>query len=74
MTVLLCRILCYPVAFWVSRLSSRWRLFFLFLIMLPFFSSLIVRLYAWLLILKPLGILNTVLMGAGLISEPLEIL
>ena len=74
LTVVLCLLLCYPVAFWVSRLPSHWRLFFLFLITLPFFSSLIVRLYAWLLILKPSGILNTVLMGAGLIAEPLEIL
>ena len=73
-TVLLCLILCYPVAFWVSRLPSRWRLFFLFLITLPFFSSLIVRLYAWMLILKPSGILNSVLMGVGLTSQPLEIL
>ena len=74
MTVVLCLILCYPVAFWVSRLPNRWRLFCLFLITLPFFSSLIVRLYAWLLILKPSGILNTVLMGTGVITEPLEIL
>lgn len=74
LTVLLCLLLCYPVAFWVSRLPSRWRMLFLFLITLPFFSSLIVRLYAWLLILKPSGILNTVLIGVGVISEPLEIL
>lgn len=74
LTVILCLILCYPVAFWVSRLPARWRLVFLFLITLPFFSSLIVRLYAWLLILKQSGILNTVLMATGLISEPLEIL
>ena len=73
-TVLLTLILCYPVAFWVSRLPDRWRLVFLFLITLPFFSSLIVRLYAWLLILKPTGLLNTVLLALGLISEPLEIL
>jgi spermidine/putrescine transport system permease protein len=74
LTVILTLILCYPVAFWVSRLSERWRLVFLFLITLPFFSSLIVRLYAWLLILKPTGVLNTVLMSLGIISEPLEIL
>lgn len=73
-TVILTLVLCYPVAFWVSRLSERWRLVFMFLITLPFFSSLIVRLYAWLLILKPTGLLNTVLMWTGLISEPLEIL
>jgi spermidine/putrescine transport system permease protein len=74
LTVVLTLILCYPVAFWVSRLPDRWRLVFLFLITLPFFSSLIVRLYAWLLILKPTGLLNTVLLNIGLISEPLEIL
>ncbi len=73
-TVLLTLILCYPVAFWVSRLSERWRLVFMFLITLPFFCSLIVRLYAWLLILKPTGILNSILLWSGLIHEPLEIL
>lgn len=74
LTVVLTLILCYPVAFWVSRLSERWRLVFMFLITLPFFSSLIVRLYAWLLILKPTGLFNTVLLSLGVISEPLEIL
>lgn len=74
LTVLVTLVLCYPVAFWVSRLPERSRLFFLFLITLPFFSSLIVRLYAWLLILKPTGFLNSALMGLGLISQPLEIL
>jgi spermidine/putrescine transport system permease protein len=74
LTVILTLILCYPVAFWVSRLSERWRLVFLFLITLPFFCSLIVRLYAWLLILKPSGLLNTVLLWAGVIGTPLEIL
>lgn len=74
MTVLLCLVLCYPVAFWVSRLPERARLFFLFLVALPFFSSLIVRLYAWLLILKPSGVLNEALIALGLIREPLEIL
>jgi spermidine/putrescine transport system permease protein len=74
LTVILTLVLCYPVAFWVSRLPPRWRLVFLFLITLPFFSSLIVRLYAWLLILKPTGLLNTALLALGVISEPLEIL
>ncbi|MBL9062824.1 ABC transporter permease [Tabrizicola sp.] len=74
LTVVLTLILCYPVAFWVSRLSERWRLVFMFLITLPFFSSLIVRLYAWLLILKPTGLFNTALLSLGVISEPLEIL
>jgi spermidine/putrescine transport system permease protein len=74
LTALACLIVCYPAAFWVSRLPNKWRLIFLFLITLPFFASLIVRLYAWLLILKPSGLFNTVLMGLGLLSEPIEIL
>lgn len=73
-TVAICLVLCYPVAFWVAGLAPRWRMLFLFLITLPFFASLIVRLYAWLLILKPSGLLNTVLMALGLIAEPLDIL
>jgi spermidine/putrescine transport system permease protein len=74
MTVLLCLILCYPVAYWVSRLNEKLRLFFLFLVALPFFSSLIVRLYAWLLILKPSGVLNEALLSLHIIREPLELL
>lgn len=73
-TVILCILICYPVAFWVARLPQQWRMFCLFLIALPFFASLIVRLYAWLLILKPSGLFNSTLIGLGLISEPLDIL
>lgn len=74
LTVIVTLILCYPVVFWVSRLPDRWRLVFLFLITLPFFSSLIVRLYAWLLILKPTGLFNAALLHLGVIAQPLEIL
>jgi spermidine/putrescine transport system permease protein len=74
LTSLICLIVCYPAAFWVSKLPEKWRILFIFLITLPFFASLIVRLYAWLLILKTSGLLNTVLMGLGLVSEPVELL
>ena len=73
-TVALCLVVCFPVAFWVGRLSPRWKTFFLFLITLPFFASLIVRLYAWVMILKPAGALNQGLMWLGLIDTPLEII
>jgi spermidine/putrescine transport system permease protein len=74
LTVGLSLLLCYPVAFWISRLSSRWKTFFLFLITLPFFASLIVRLYAWVLILRPSGALNQLLLNTGIISQPLELI
>jgi spermidine/putrescine transport system permease protein len=73
-TVLASLLLCYPVAFWVSRLPEKWRVSFLFLVTLPFFTSLIVRLYAWLLILKPSGVVNNALMSLGLTSAPIDIL
>ena len=73
-TVILTLLICYPVAFWVSRLPGRTKTFCLFLITLPFFASLIVRLYAWVMILKPAGALNQGLMWLGLIDTPLEII
>lgn len=73
-TVAICLIVCYPVAFFVAGLPERWRLFCMFLIALPFFASLIVRLYAWFLILKPSGLLGTVLVATGLFDRPPEIL
>jgi spermidine/putrescine transport system permease protein len=66
LTVIVCLVLCYPVAFWIARLPQRARMIFLFLITLPFFASLIVRLYAWLLILKPSGLLGTAFAAVGL--------
>jgi spermidine/putrescine transport system permease protein len=73
-TVALSLLVCYPVAFWVSRLPPRRRNFFLFLITLPFFASLIVRLYAWVLILRPSVFFNQVLTALGLIDEPVGLI
>ncbi len=73
-TVLLTLLVCYPAAFWVSRQPERLRNFCLFLITLPFFTSLIVRLYAWVLILRPTGFLNASLQGLGLIDAPLDLI
>lgn len=74
LTVVISLVLCYPVAFWVSRLSGSRKTFFLFLITLPFFASLIVRLYAWVLILRPSGAFNHLLLAIGLIDKPLDII
>ncbi|MCY4406439.1 MAG: ABC transporter permease [Rhodospirillaceae bacterium] len=72
--VLITLAICYPAALWVRSLSRQWRLFVVFLITLPFFISLVVRLFAWVLILRPTGFLNSSLLGLGLISEPLDII
>lgn len=67
-------VICYPAALWVSGLSVRWRTFVVFIVTLPFFVSLVVRLFCWVLILRPSGFLSTSLMGLGIISEPIDII
>ena len=67
-------LVCYPAAFHISRLPDKWKNFCLFLITLPFFSSLIVRLFVWVMILRPTGLINETLMGTGIIARPLEMI
>ncbi|WP_343502166.1 ABC transporter permease [Alloyangia pacifica] len=74
LTVLASLLVCYPAAFWISRMRPGMRDFAIFLVTLPFFVSLIVRLFAWVLILRPTGFLNQGLMGLGLTGAPIEFL
>ncbi|WP_267549361.1 ABC transporter permease [Rhizobium rhizogenes] len=74
LTVAATLLVCYPAAFYISRLPDRWKNFCLFLITLPFFSSLIVRLFVWVMILRPTGLINNTLMATGVISTPLEMI
>lgn len=67
-------LICYPAALWVGGLPVRWRTFVVFIITLPFFVSLVVRLFCWVLILRPSGFLSSTLIGLGLISEPIDII
>ncbi len=67
-TAAVCLVVCYPAAFWVSRLPAPRKNLFLFLVTLPFFANLIIRVYAWMLILRPTGFLNTALDTLGLVA------
>ena len=73
-TVVATLLVCYPAAFCISRLSERWKNFCLFLITLPFFTSLIVRLFIWVLILRQTGLVNALLLNTGLVARPLELI
>jgi spermidine/putrescine transport system permease protein len=73
-TTLLCLIMGYPVAYYVGRASERWRNTLLMLIMIPFWTSFLIRTYAWVTILKSEGLLNSLLMQYDLIATPLEML
>lgn len=72
--VLITLLICYPAALWIAGLPPRWRTFLVFMVTLPFFVSLVVRLFCWVLILRPTGFLSSALMGIGVISEPIDII
>jgi spermidine/putrescine transport system permease protein len=74
LTVIVSLVVCYPVAFWVSRISGMKKNLVLFLITLPFFANLLIRIYAWLLILRPTGFLNHSLMALGVIAAPIQLI
>ena len=64
----------YPIAYAMTRASKEWRPTLLMLIILPFWTSFLIRVYAWIGILGQEGFLNQALMFLGLTSEPLIIL
>ena len=74
LTVVATLLVCYPAAFCISRFSDRWKSFCLFLITLPFFASLIVRLFVWVLLLRQTGLVNSVLLQTGIIDRPADLI
>ncbi|AGA89771.1 ABC-type spermidine/putrescine transport system, permease component I [Thioflavicoccus mobilis 8321] len=71
---LLCLLIGYPMAYAIATAPERWRLPLLMLIVLPFWTSFLIRVYAWIGILKTNGLLNNFLLWLGVIDEPLAIL
>ncbi|CUA86183.1 MULTISPECIES: ABC transporter permease subunit [Gulbenkiania] len=71
-TTVMCLLIGYPIAYAIARTDPARRNVLLMLVMLPFWTSFLLRVYAWMGLLKPNGIINHLLMSVGLISEPLE--
>jgi putrescine transport system permease protein len=71
---LLCLLIGYPMAYAIATSPERARVLLLMLVILPFWTSFLIRVYAWIGILKPNGLLNNLLMHLGLIDTPLTIL
>ncbi len=69
---LLCLVLGFPLALFIAR-SSRKNLY-LSLVILPFWTSFLIRTYAWMFLLRDTGLINTALMSIGVIHEPLPML
>nr|WP_210313862.1 ABC transporter permease subunit [Xanthobacter tagetidis] len=64
----------YPIAYGMARAPRSLQPTLLMLVILPFWTSFLIRVYAWIGILSPEGLLNQALMGLGVIDSPLEIL
>jgi spermidine/putrescine transport system permease protein len=64
----------YPIAYWISRYGGRNKTLLLILVMLPFWTSYLIRTYAWMIILRDNGVVNSVLRAIGLIDDPLILL
>jgi len=71
---LICLVLGYPIAYYISRKPSKLKNILLALVIIPFWTNFIVRTYAWMVILRENGLINTTLMQLGLINEPLQLL
>jgi spermidine/putrescine transport system permease protein len=69
----LCLLLAFPAALFISR-AARHKNLYLQLVMLPFWTSFLVRTYAWIFLLRDTGLFNTVLQSLGIIHGPLPLL
>jgi putative spermidine/putrescine transport system permease protein/spermidine/putrescine transport system permease protein len=68
-----CVILGYPLAYMLAQLAPRIASFCMIFVILPFWTSVLVRTYAWLVILQRKGLINDSLVGLGLVDEPLQL-
>jgi putative spermidine/putrescine transport system permease protein len=71
---LCCLLLGYPLAYWLSTLSARRANVLMILVLVPFWTSILVRVAAWIVLLQSEGLVNRGLMGLGLIDHPLALL
>ena len=73
MTTGLCILIGYPLAYFMSQLPTRWANLCLITVLLPFWTSLLVRTYAWLVLLQKRGLVNDWAISLGLWDEPIKI-
>ncbi len=74
MSTLVCLLIGYPMALAIVRAKPRARAFLLFLVILPFWTSFLIRVYAWMGLLRPTGLVNSMLQSLGFVDEPLALI
>jgi putrescine transport system permease protein len=73
-STVICLLVGYPMAYAIARAPEKWRNGLLMLVILPFWTSFLIRVYAWIGILSTNGLLNNALLDLGLIDEPLALM
>lgn len=69
-----CLIFGYPVAYFYHQATARWKTILTFLILLPLLTSAVVRTFGWVVILGRQGLINSLLVGLGIVDEPIKLL
>ncbi len=73
LTTLICILFGYPLAYFLALLTPRWAGIFMLTVLLPFWTSLLVRTYAWLVLLQKKGLLNDFAISMGLWETPVKL-
>lgn len=73
-TTFFCVLIGYPVAYWMALCAGKRKNFFIFLLFIPFWTNFLLHIYAWMFVLDRNGVINTILMNMGIITEPLHLL
>jgi putrescine transport system permease protein len=69
-----CLLIGYPMAYAIARAPQSWRGALLMLVILPFWTSFLIRVYAWMGLLRPNGLVNNALMALGAVEQPLPLI
>lgn len=67
-------LLGYPTAYAITKLPPRWRPVALVLVVVPFWTNFLIRIYAWIVLFNSQGVLNDMLLGLGVVDEPVKLL
>ncbi len=70
----LCLLIGYPVGYFLGRASEKWRNKLLIVVMIPFWTSFLVRTYAWMILLRSEGVINALLQYTHIVSAPVDML
>ena len=73
-TAVACGLAGYPLAYYLAFVADKWKNLLLFLLIIPFWTNFLLHVFAWIFILDRNGVINTLLLNIGIISQPLHLI